>query len=108
MIIAMVAVGTLLVFDDTITVGALIAFQMLAGRVSGPLGQMVGLMHEYQDAALSVRMLATVMNARPERGSARGMEPPIRGAIEFDDVSFRYSPDAEPGAGRRVLHRSGR
>ena len=96
MIIAVVAVGTFLVFDDRITVGALIAFQMLAGRVSGPLGQLVGLVHEYQDTALSVRMLATVMNAKPERSGARGIEPPIRGAIDFDDVGFRYRPDAEP------------
>ncbi|HVA41376.1 MAG TPA: peptidase domain-containing ABC transporter [Candidatus Binataceae bacterium] len=96
MIIAVVAAGTLLVFNDAITVGALVAFQMLAGRVSGPLGQIVGLVHEYQDTALSVRMLATVMNARPERSGARGMEPPIRGAIQFDDVTFRYRPDAEP------------
>ncbi len=96
MIIAVVAAGTLLVFDNSITVGALIAFQMLAGRVSGPLGQMVGLVHEYQDSALSVRMLATIMNAKPERGGARGIEPPIRGAIEFDHVVFRYGPDVEP------------
>ncbi|HUZ73016.1 MAG TPA: peptidase domain-containing ABC transporter [Stellaceae bacterium] len=96
MIIAVVAVGTLLVFRNSITVGALIAFQMLAGRVSGPLGQLVGLVHEYQDTALSVRMLATIMNARPERSGARGMEPPIRGAIQFDDVTFRYHPEGEP------------
>lgn len=96
MIIAVVAVGTFLVFNDSMTVGALIAFQMLASRVSGPLGQIVGLVHEYQDTALSVRMLATVMNAKPERPGARGIEPPIRGTIEFDDVVFRYRPDAEP------------
>lgn len=96
MIVVLIAIGTGLVFDDAITVGTLIAFQMLAGRVSSPLGQMVGLVHEYQDAAISVRMLATVMDAKPERPDARGIEPPIRGEIQFSNVTFRYDPQATP------------
>lgn len=100
MLIAIVAVGTQLVFDDAITVGTLIAFQMLSGRVSGPLAQLVGLIHEYQEAALSVRMLGNIMNAKPERSDARGIAPPIRGELEFSDVSFRYDPTADPAVNR--------
>jgi ATP-binding cassette, subfamily B, bacterial HlyB/CyaB len=96
MIIAIVGFGTQLVFNDAITVGTLIAFQMLSGRVSGPLSQLVGLIHEYQDASLSVRMLGNVMNAKPERSGQRGITPVIRGEITFSDVVFRYDPMADP------------
>ena len=53
------------------TVGALVAFNMLAGRVSGPLVQMVTMAHEYQEVALAVKMLGEVMNQKPERDGAR-------------------------------------
>ena len=49
------------------TIGALVAFNMLAGRVSGPLVQIVTMVHEYQEVALSVRMLGEIMNQRPEQ-----------------------------------------
>ena len=96
LLVTIIAVGTQLVFDDAITVGTLIAFQMLSGRVSGPLAQLVGLVHEYQDAALSVRMLGTIMNARPEWSGFGGMTPPVKGAIEFSDVVFRYDQTKDP------------
>ena len=84
-------------------IGALVAFNMLAGRVSGPLVQIVTMVHEYQEVALSVRMLGEVMNQQPERDGARpacGRTSPARsssrmspsamaeGAPALDDVSF--------------------
>ena len=53
---------------------------------------MVGLIHEYQQIALSVKMLGVVMNTPPEPAGG-GVRNPLRGAIEFDNVSFRYRPD---------------
>jgi ATP-binding cassette subfamily B protein len=92
MMVAIIAFGTLQVFGDALTVGALIAFNMLAARVSGPLVQIVTMVHEYQEVALSVRMLGEVMNRRPERdGRTRGIQLPIKGDLEFKDVTFRYS-----------------
>ena len=57
MLVTVIAVGAHSVFDQTLTVGALIAFQMLSGRVVSPLVQIVSLVHEYQESALSVKML---------------------------------------------------
>jgi subfamily B ATP-binding cassette protein HlyB/CyaB len=95
--VAIIGFGALAVFDGSLTIGALIAFNMLASRVSGPLVQIVATIHEYQDVALSVRMLGEVMNAQPERDRAlRGLQPPLRGNVEFDGVTFRYAPDAAP------------
>ncbi|WDR06218.1 peptidase domain-containing ABC transporter [Devosia rhodophyticola] len=94
MAVAIIGVGALFVFDGSMTVGALIAFNMLAGRVSGPLVQIVTMVHEYQEVALSVRMLGEVMNQKVERaGRTEGLRPEISGSIEFEDVAFRYRQD---------------
>ncbi|PTM96259.1 peptidase domain-containing ABC transporter [Mycoplana dimorpha] len=97
MSVAIVGLGALDVFGGTMTIGALVAFNMLAGRVSGPLVQIVTMVHEYQEVALSVRMLGEIMNQRREQsGRGRGMRPQFSGQIEFDRVTFRYAPDLAP------------
>jgi len=95
--VAVIGFGAVLVFDGQITVGALIAFNMLSSRVTGPLSQIVGLVQGYQEAGLSVRMLGQIMNRAPERPvNARGLRPEIAGAVEFERVTFRYSESAPP------------
>ncbi|WP_208246875.1 peptidase domain-containing ABC transporter (plasmid) [Rhizobium sp. T1470] len=97
MSVAIIGLGALDVFSGAMTIGALVAFNMLAGRVSGPLVQIVTMVHEYQEVALSVRMLGEIMNQRPEQaGRGRGIRPHLRGNIEFDKVTFRYGPDGAP------------
>ncbi|WP_149537403.1 peptidase domain-containing ABC transporter [Siccirubricoccus phaeus] len=99
--IAVLSVGAVTVFEGSLSIGALVAFTMLSGRVTGPLVQIVALINEYQEAALSVRMLGHVMNAQPERRSQdRLARPEITGAISFDAVTFRY-----PGAAMPALDR---
>jgi ATP-binding cassette subfamily B protein len=89
--VTVIAVGAHAVFDQTLTVGALIAFQMLSGRVVSPLVQIVALVHEYQETALSVKMLGEIMNRAPEGlRESGGLEPAMKGQIEFDGVTFRY------------------
>lgn len=92
MTICVIWIGAHLVFDHVITIGALIAFQMLANRVTGPLVKMVGLIHEYQQIALSVKMLGVVMNTAAEPAGG-GVRNAIRGGVTFDKISFRYRPD---------------
>ena len=92
MTVCVIWVGVYLVRDKIITVGALIAFQMLAGRVTGPLVRMVGLIHEYQQIALSVKMLGVVMNTSKEPAGG-GVRNALKGNIEFDNVTFQYRPD---------------
>jgi subfamily B ATP-binding cassette protein HlyB/CyaB len=93
--------GAMEVFDGRLTIGSLVAFNMLAGRVTGPLVQMVGLINEYQQIALSVRMLAQVMDHKPERDhNQRGTRPVITGRMEFSDVTFRYEGSTTPALDR--------
>ncbi len=95
--ISVLALGAMLVFDGALSVGALVAFSMLSGRVTGPLVQIVALINEYQEAALSVAALGTVMNTAPERmGQDRRARPSLTGALRFEKVGFRYSGAAVP------------
>jgi ATP-binding cassette subfamily B protein len=97
--VAIIVIGAQDVFDQTLTVGVLIAFQMLSGRVVQPLVQIVGLVNEYQETALSVRMLGEVMNRPPEgRAGSAGLRPQLQGRISFEEVAFRY-----PGAPSNAL-----
>lgn len=94
MSITIIWLGAYQVFTGAMTVGALIAFNMLASRVTSPLVRLVGLVHQYQEAALSVEKLGLVMNARPEWGADRhGARPSLLGDIVFEQVDFRYEPD---------------
>ena len=100
--IVVIVVGAQSVFDQTMTVGSLIAFQMFSGRVMGPLMQIVGLVNDYQQTAVSVRILGDVMNRPSEgRGGGAGLRPILTGEISFEDVTFRY-----PGANVAALDRT--
>lgn len=100
--ITIIVVGAQGVFDQSMSVGVLIAFQMLSGRVTSPLLQIVGLINEYQQTALSVRMLGEVMNRPSEgKGGVAGLRPQLKGEISFDDVTFRY-----PGSSVTALDRA--
>jgi len=90
--IAVIWIGALLVFANRLSVGELIAFQMLAGRVTGPLVKIVGLIHEYQQIAISVQMLGVVMNT-PTEPEGGGVRNPLRGDIAFENVTFQYRPN---------------
>ena len=99
--IAILGVGAADVFDGTLSLGALVAFNMLAGRVTGPLVQIVALINEYQQTALSVKMLGSVMNHPPERDPGqRGIRPEITGRMEFEDISFTYEGGSQPALDR--------
>lgn len=95
MSVCIIWAGAMSVFDGELTVGALIAFNMLAGRVTGPLVHIVGLVHEYQQTSLSVRMLGVVMNTRDEQVGG-GIRQELRGEISFENIRFQYLPDAPP------------
>jgi len=100
--VVIIILGAQQVFDKTLTLGALIGFQMLAGRVTGPLISMVGLVNEYQETVLSIKMMGEVMNRPPEgQASAAGLRPEFQGEISFEDVTFRY-----PGASQTALDRA--
>jgi len=96
MTMSIIFVGAQMVFSGDVSVGALIAFNMLAMRVSGPLIQLVSLVNEFEQTSLSIKMLGEVMNRKPEQGKTGGLTPRLKGSIEFDGVTFRYGKDGPP------------
>jgi len=89
------AIGVLFVLNDQMTVGALVAFNMLGLRLAQPLIHAAGLMQEYQKAVLSLKLLAQLMLTQPEPSSGQ-LAPKIRGEIEFEDVTFHYPGSPSP------------
>jgi ATP-binding cassette, subfamily B, bacterial HlyB/CyaB len=89
--VLIIILGTQEVFDQTMSVGALIGFQMISGRVIQPLMSIVGLVNDYQETALSVKMMGDVMNRAPEgRATEGGLRPELGGEISLESVTFRY------------------
>jgi len=90
-------VGAKLVIDHQLTIGQLIAFQMLSGRVTSPLLRLVQLWQNLQQVLLSVDRIGDILNAAPETEAGTGLVlPPLKGEVNFDQVFFRYNANNEP------------
>ena len=87
--------GARLVMDGTLTVGELVAFNMLAGRVSAPVLRLSQLWRDFQQVRISIDRLGDILNTPGENvtGAGRAEVPRLKGAIRFDHVVFRYRPD---------------
>jgi ATP-binding cassette, subfamily B, bacterial HlyB/CyaB len=93
--------GAKLVIDGSLTVGELVAFNILAGRVSTPVLRLAQMWQDFHQARLSVARLGDILNtpAEPAFKPGRAALPAIRGDVVFDHVTFRYRID-----GPEVLH----
>jgi subfamily B ATP-binding cassette protein HlyB/CyaB len=86
--------GARLVIDGRLTVGQLIAFNMLAGQVAQPVMRLAQLWTDFQQTGISVERLGDILNARTELSSAKSALPRVAGRVVLEDVVFRYRPDA--------------
>lgn len=86
--------GALLVIAGSLTVGQLVAFNMFANRVSGPILKLVQLWQQFQQAGISLRRLADILDTPTEPGfdRSRSSLPELKGRIAFEHVHFRYQP----------------
>ncbi len=93
--VALLFFGAKLVIDGKLTVGELVAFNMLAGQVAGPVLRLAQLAQDFQQAQLSVQRLGDILNTPTEPASSpsRASLPSIEGRVEVDRVTFRYRPD---------------
>ncbi len=90
-------IGATQVMAGALTVGQLIAFNMIAARISGPILRLVQLWQDFQQAGISVRRLGDILNtpAEPGYNPGRASLPPLQGEVRFDHVNFRYAPDGQ-------------
>lgn len=103
--ISVIWYGCYLALDQELTTGGLIAFIMLSGMVTSPLVQIVGLLHEYQEVAVSINLLGIILNRPTEQtNSTRGLVSPISGSIGLEAVNFRYAEGAPPALSDITLH----
>lgn len=94
-----VGIGAVLVMDGALSVGQLAACTLLASRAIAPLQTVLGLWTTFQTVQIARRRVDQLL-AMPQEtdGRARPNLPPVRGAIDLEDVSFAY-----PGAEHPVL-----
>lgn len=82
------------VIAGAMTVGGLVAFNMFAQRVSGPVIRLAQLWQDFQQVRLSIARLGDVLNVPVEPGSgSRTALPALKGDVRFEQVRFRYAPD---------------
>jgi subfamily B ATP-binding cassette protein HlyB/CyaB len=88
-------IGARLVIAGDLSVGQLVAFNMLAARISSPILRLVQLWQDFQQAGISVQRLGDILNAKPEPAyrPGRASLPDLAGRVTFEHVTFRYRPD---------------
>jgi subfamily B ATP-binding cassette protein HlyB/CyaB len=93
--------GAKMVIDGDLTVGELVAFNILSGRVSQPVLRLAQIWQDFHQARISIDRLGDILNtpAEPTFNPARAALPAIRGEVTFDHVTFRYRVD-----GPETLH----
>lgn len=92
---ALMLFGAKAVIDGDLSVGELVAFNMIAGQVAQPILRLSQLWQDYQQIQISVERLGDILNAPQEQTSkASAGLPPPKGAIELRSVSFSYRPGA--------------
>jgi ATP-binding cassette subfamily C protein LapB len=98
--ISVVIIGVYQAQESAISMGGIIAASMIAGRCLAPLGQVAGLLMQYQNARTSLGSIDNYMKLPVERpAEAEFLHRPVfHGGLEFRDVTFTY-----PGAAQPVL-----
>jgi ATP-binding cassette, subfamily B, bacterial HlyB/CyaB len=86
--------GALEVINGTLTVGGLVAFNMIMAQVTGPILRLSQLWQDFQQVQVSIERLGDILNfpAESRRLASAGL-PPMKGAVKISNVTFRYRPD---------------
>jgi subfamily B ATP-binding cassette protein HlyB/CyaB len=96
--LAILWIGAREVIGGRMTVGQLIAFQMLAGRVAEPVLRLASLWQDFQQVRLSLERLGDVLNfpAEPDVSPGRTTLGSIKGHVVLENLTFRYRLDTPP------------
>jgi subfamily B ATP-binding cassette protein HlyB/CyaB len=94
--LATLFLGARLVIDGKLTVGGLIAFNMMSQHVAGPVLRLAQLWQDFQQVGISMKRLGDILNSRTEIPQSHQALPAVRGAIRFEHVRFRYRVDGPP------------
>jgi len=94
--VLIIVIGVYQIQNFDLTMGGLIAAMILSSRAISPMGQIAGLISNYEDAKTSYKMLDDIVNKPLERPLAKEFvkRESLKGNIEFRNVTFKY-PDCE-------------
>lgn len=90
--------GAYQVIHNELTIGQLVAFNMLLVNIIRPFQRLTVLWNQLQEVVIAVERINDVLDAEPEEDlqhQARQSLPPIQGNIRFDNVTFRYHPESD-------------
>ena len=88
--------GAKLVIDGRLTVGQLIAFNMMSQHVASPVLRLAQLWQDFQQIGISMGRLGDILNTRSELPPSRQALPAVSGNIRFENIRFRYRADGPP------------
>lgn len=93
--LAILWTGAVYVMAHEITVGELIAFQMMAGQLIAPVMRLISMWQYFQQTRVSMERLGDIMNEErePAFNPGRTTLPNIKGQIALEHVSFRYTEE---------------
>jgi subfamily B ATP-binding cassette protein HlyB/CyaB len=87
--------GAGLVIQNKLTVGELVAFNMISSQLAAPVLRLAQLWQDFQQVRISIDRLGDILNTTPEPGQAgQASLPAIRGDISLEAISFRYRIDS--------------
>ncbi|MFS1455989.1 type I secretion system permease/ATPase [Vibrio splendidus] len=88
--------GVTLVMDGALTVGGLVAFNMLSGHVTQPILRLAQMWQDFQHTLISLRRIGDILDQETESGN-QGLAsvPTLSGSVSFQGVRFRYSEDSQ-------------
>ncbi len=98
-------VGGWLVLGDAVTAGTLVAFLLYVDRFFDPIRELAQRYNSFQVTMASSERIFGLLDTPPDLQDAPGAPdlPPLRGQVDFVDVSFHYKPD-EPVLDHVTLH----
>ena len=86
--------GTVQVINGELTVGGLIAFNMLVGQVVAPVIRLSQLWQDFQQVRVSLQRMGDILNVKTEATALTSAHlPPAKGGIVMRNLSFRYRAD---------------
>jgi subfamily B ATP-binding cassette protein HlyB/CyaB len=90
--------GGNMVMRGDMTLGQLIAFQMLSGQFSGPIMNLMSAWQTVQQSGLAMERMGDILHRQQEPVllPVRQKLPIIRGEVRLENLVFRYRPDLEP------------
>ena len=97
-----IGVGLYMVYQNQLSLGAFIAFRIISGYITGPLVKLVQTWQDFKRASENLKMVGDIVDRQTEQSEQQSTNipmPPLQGDVQFQAVSFRYTPE-----GDRILH----